>query len=91
VLMSLDLQATLRQKLGVERPPHTILGAGNQALAQEPEIGLLLPCNVVVYAGRDGETVVSAVDPEARLTVAGRDDLAPLAREVGGRLWRAPE
>jgi uncharacterized protein (DUF302 family) len=96
VLMSLDLQATLRQKLGVERPPYTILGAcnpalANQALAQEPEIGLLLPCNVVVYTDSDGETVVSAVDPEALFTVVGRDDLAPLAREVGVRLSRALE
>ncbi|MEN9938030.1 MAG: hypothetical protein RLZZ387_4609 [Chloroflexota bacterium] len=96
VLMSLDLQATLRQKLGVERPPYTILGAcnpalANQALAQELEIGLLLPCNVVVYTGADGKTVVSAVDPEALFTVTGRDDLAPLAREVGARLSRALE
>lgn len=96
VLMSLDLQGTLRQKLGVERLPYTILGAcnpalANQALAQEPEIGLLLPCNVVVYIDADGETVVSAVDPEALFTVVGRDDLAPLAREVGVRLSRALE
>jgi uncharacterized protein (DUF302 family) len=96
VLMSLDLQATLRQKLGVERPPHTILGAcnpalANQALAGEPEIGLLLPCNVIVYADADGKTIVSAVDPEALFTVVGRDVLAPLAREVRARLWRALE
>jgi uncharacterized protein (DUF302 family) len=96
VLMSLDLQATLRQKLGVERPPYTILGAcnpalANQALAGEPEIGLLLPCNVIVYADADGKTIVSAVDPEALFTVVGRDVLAPLAREVRARLWRALE
>jgi uncharacterized protein (DUF302 family) len=96
VLMTLDLQATLRQKLGVERPPYTILGAcnpalANEALAAEPEIGLLLPCNVVVYADADGGTVVSAVDPEALFAVVRRDDLAPLAHEVGARLQRALE
>lgn len=96
VLMSLDLQATLREKLGVERGPYTILGAcnpalANQALNAEPEIGLLLPCNVVVYTDAAGVTVVSAVDPETLFTVVGRDDLAPLAQEVGARLRRALE
>jgi uncharacterized protein (DUF302 family) len=96
VLMTLDLQGTLREKLGVERAPYTILGAcnpalANQALSAEPEIGLLLPCNVVVYADDDGATVVSAVDPEALFAVVGRDDLAPLAQEVGARLRRALE
>lgn len=96
VLMTLDLQATLRQKLGVERGPYTILGAcnpalANQALTAEPEIGLLLPCNVVVYADAAGETVVSAVDPEALFSVVDRADLAPLAHEVGTRLRRALE
>lgn len=94
VLMTLDLQATLRQKLGVERAPYTILGACNpalahEALAQEPEIGLLLPCNVVVYADDDGTTVVSAIDPEVQFAVVNRAELAPLAREVGTRLRRA--
>lgn len=96
VLMTLDLQATLQQKLGVERPPYTILGAcnpalANQALNAEPEIGLLLPCNVVVYADADGETVVSAIDPETLFAVVRRDDLASLAQEVGARLRRALE
>jgi uncharacterized protein (DUF302 family) len=96
VLMTLDLQATLRQKLGVERPPYTILGAcnpalANQALNAEPEIGLLLPCNVVVYTDAAGATVVSAIDPEALFAVVRRDDLVSLAQEVGARLRRALE
>lgn len=94
VLTTIDVQATLRQKLGVERRPYTILGACNppladRALTAEPEIGLLLPCNVVVYAGADGGTVVAAIDPEAQFTLTGRADLADLAAEVAARLRRA--
>lgn len=94
VLTTIDVQATLRQKLGVERAPYTILGACNpplahRALTAEPEIGLLLPCNVVVYEGEAGRTVVSAVDPEAMFSVAGRDEIADVAAEVAARLRRA--
>lgn len=94
VLTTIDVQATLRQKLSVERTPYTILGACNpplahQALSAEPEIGLLLPCNVVVYESDAGQTVVSAIDPEAMFSVVRRDDLAELAAEVGARLRRA--
>jgi len=94
VLTTIDVQATLRQKLGVERTPYTILGACNPSLAHrafsaEPEIGLLLPCNVVVYVNDGGQTVVSAIDPESMFTVVHRDDLAELATEVSTRLQRA--
>jgi uncharacterized protein (DUF302 family) len=94
VLTTIDVQATLKQKLDAEMPPYTILGACNpplahRALSAEPEIGLLLPCNVVVYTTAKGQTTVSAVDPEAQFTLVQRADLAELAQEVGARLRRA--
>src|SRR5574342_182071 len=94
VLTEIDVHATLKQKLGAEMAPYTILGACNpplahRALAAEPEIGLLLPCNVIVYVDVAGQTTVSAIDPEVQFTVVGRAELAPLAREVGERLRRA--
>jgi uncharacterized protein (DUF302 family) len=92
VLSTIDIQATLRARLGAETGPYTILGACNpplahRALTAEPEIGLLLPCNVVVYVD-GGQTTVSAIDPEAMFRVTQRDDLAPIAREVAERLRR---
>lgn len=94
VLTTIDVQATLKQKIGANMPPYVILGACNpplahRALAAEPEIGLLLPCNVIVYAGAEGSTNVAAIDPETQFTLVQRDDLADLARDVGQRLRRA--
>jgi uncharacterized protein (DUF302 family) len=97
VLTEIDVAATLKKKLGVERRPYVILGAcnpplANQALDLEPDIGLLLPCNVVVYdAGEPGRTVVAALDPEALLGLTGREDVAPLAAEVKQRMQRVVE
>jgi uncharacterized protein (DUF302 family) len=90
VLCEIDVQATLREKLGVEQEPYTILGACNpplahQALAAEPQLGTLLPCNVVVYQ-REGETHISAVDAERMLSIVGNDELAPIAAHVRGKL-----
>lgn len=90
VLTEIDAQATLREKLGVEMERYLILGACNPAFAHaalelEPEIGVLLPCNVVVYE-QDGSTLVSAVDAERMLSVVGREDLSAIADEVRGRL-----
>jgi uncharacterized protein (DUF302 family) len=90
VLCEIDVQATLKEKLGVEGEPYLILGACNpplahRALEAEPELGVLLPCNVVVYR-RDGETRISAVDAERMLSIVGNDELAPVAAEVGRRL-----
>ena len=94
VLTTIDVQATLKQKLGAEMPSYTILGACNpplahRALSVEPEIGLVLPCNVVVYTAATGATTVSAIDPESQFALVQRTDLAELAQEVGTRLRRA--
>ena len=94
VLTEIDVKATLQKKLGVEFRPYVILGACNpplahRALTAERNIGLLLPCNVIVYAGdQPGESVVAAIDPEVSLSRVGNEDLAPLAGEVKERLRR---
>jgi uncharacterized protein (DUF302 family) len=90
VLCEIDVQATLREKLGADIEPYLILGACNpplaaRALGAEPEIGVLLPCNVVVYR-RGGETCISAVDPEQMLSIVGNDELSPIATDVKKRL-----
>lgn len=96
VLTSIDVKATLKAKLDADFKRYVILGACNpklayKALTEENDVGLLLPCNVVVYETEGGGSVVSAVDPEAMLSVTGRDDLKPLAGEVKARLSRAIE
>jgi uncharacterized protein (DUF302 family) len=94
VLTEIDVAATLKQKLGVDFPPYVILGACNpplahRALAAEPEIGLLLPCNVTVRAADDpARSIVAAMDPEAALQMAATAAVAPVAAEVAARLRR---
>ena len=90
VLCEIDVQATMKEKLGVDGEPYLILGACNpplahEALQAEPELGVLLPCNVVIYE-RGGETHISAVDAERMLSIVGNDEVAPLAAEVRRRL-----
>ena len=90
VLCEIDVQATLKNKLDIEREPYLILGACNPPLAHaaletEPELGVLLPCNVIVYQ-EDGHTRISAVDAEQMLSIVGNDELADTAREVRRRL-----
>lgn len=96
VLTEIDVAATLKKKLGLERPPYKILGACNpqfaaRALEMEPQIGALLPCNVVVRQGADGKTVVEFMDPDAVLGLVGRPEVAPIAAEVRARLVRVME
>ena len=93
VLTEIDVAATLKKKLGIERPPYKILGACNpqfaaRALEMEPQIGALLPCNVVVRQDAGGKTVVEFMDPDAVLGLVGRPEIAPIAAEVRARLVR---
>ncbi len=92
VLCEVDVRATLKEKLGVDGDPYVILGACNpplahEALAREPDLGTLLPCNVVVYE-REGETHISAIDAERMLSIVGNDELAPIATQVRDKLAR---
>lgn len=96
VLTEIDMQATLQQKLGEDVGPYIILGACSpadalKAVRGEPDIGLLLPCNVVVRAGEDGKTIVAAMDPEAALALADNAAIEPVAREVKERLRKVLE
>jgi uncharacterized protein (DUF302 family) len=94
VLTEIDVRATLKKKLDVDFRPYVILGACNpplahKALSSEIDIGLLLPCNVVVYAGdQEGTSVVQAMDPEAALALSGNAGITPLAREVKEKMQR---
>ena len=94
VLTEIDVAATLKKKLDVDFRPYIILGACNppmahKALSAELDIGLLLPCNVIVYASDEpGKSTVAAMDPEAALALAGNKDVEPVAREVKVRLER---
>jgi uncharacterized protein (DUF302 family) len=96
VLTEIDVAATLKEKLGVDFPPYEILGACNpplahQALQAEPDVGLLLPCNVVVRALSDGRTLVEALDPVKQLAVADAPALTTLAEDVRARMRRVIE
>jgi uncharacterized protein (DUF302 family) len=94
VLSEIDVAATLKKKLNQNFRSYVILGACNpslafRALTAERDIGVLLPCNVIVYAADEpGKTVVGAIDPETSLGRVGRPDMAPLAAEVKERLGR---
>ena len=93
VLTEIDVQATLKKKLGVDRKPYLILGACNPSLAHralevEPAIGVLLPCNVTVFEGDDGATYVQAIRPKAMFEVVDNPDVKPIADEVEARLER---
>ncbi len=95
ILTQIDVKETLKEKLGVDFRRYRILGACNpplahKALSAELEVGVMLPCNVIVYEGDDGKAVVTAIDPMQ--TIAAKSErLAPIAREVRDKLGRVLE
>ncbi|AOU99400.1 hypothetical protein BI364_17020 [Acidihalobacter yilgarnensis] len=91
VLADIDVAGTLKAKIGVDKRPYRILGAcnpqlANRALDADPDIGLLLPCNVIVRDDGDGKTTVGFMDPQAVLGLVERPGIEALADEVRGRL-----
>jgi uncharacterized protein (DUF302 family) len=97
ILTEIDVKQTLKKKLDKDVAPYVILGACNpplahQALTQEQDIGLLLPCNVVVYEDTETKkTVVGAIDPEAMVQITARDDMKDFAAAVKEKLTKAIE
>lgn len=95
VLSEIDMKAKLKEKLNVDYKRYVILGACNpplayKALQADPEIGLLLPCNVIVYETGSGESVVSAVDPNSMLGIVGENQaVAEVALDARQRLEKA--
>ena len=93
VLTEIDVKAVLKKKLDLDKRPYKILGAcnpvlANKALTAEPDIGLLLPCNVVVREDDDGSVVVGFMDPAAVLGLVQREELKTLGAEVRDRMMR---
>jgi uncharacterized protein (DUF302 family) len=94
ILTEIDVKATMKKKLDLDMPPYRILGACNpqfaaKALAADPRIGALLPCNVVVRQDDAGTVHVEFMDPDAVLGLVDRAEVVPLAREVRQRLEQA--
>ncbi len=94
VLTDIDVQTTLKSKLNLDMRPYRILGACNppfahRAILAEPDIGLLLPCNVLVREEEDGSVTVAFMDPEAVLDLVGKPGMKEIALEVKAKLVRA--
>ena len=93
VLSDIDVAAKMKEKLGKDMPRYRILGACNPVLADQaigavPDIGLLLPCNVLVREDGTGDVSVSFMDPESVMSLVDHPGVEPLAKEVKGRLER---
>jgi uncharacterized protein (DUF302 family) len=91
VLTDIDIQATLKAKLGADFRPYRILGACNpplahRALTAEPRVGVMLPCNVVVQQADPNEVEIAAINPAAAMRAIGNTALDPVAEDVGRRL-----
>ena len=96
VLTEIDIQATLKKKLGVERKPYLILGACNpplahRALQAEPSIGVFLPCNVDIFEGDDGAVYVQTPKPTIMFGLVGNPKVRPIAEEVDAKLRQVLE
>jgi uncharacterized protein (DUF302 family) len=94
ILSEIDIKAKLKEKLGVDFKRYMILGACNPPLAHrslqaEADIGLLLPCNVIVYEETPKRSIVAVIDPDSMVSVTGNAKLTEIAKEAKQRLERA--
>jgi len=96
ILSEIDVAAKFKEKLGIDYRPYLILGACNPKLARraldaEPDLGVLLPCNVIVYVDREGQTNVMAMDPEGAMAMVEKPAVGEVAHEVRNLLAKALE